>query len=166
MGRKDPKNIYLIIPPVHIPRWGSIHDLYKSWINSWRWAWAHTKPAYFVTSGQSCEATTWIPHHWCAVKINADIILKTNMISWAVKKTNLFLSSNMDQRNYVHTLCQQGLTYGPYVCKHNTPSQYHYTNISHRSQRLSRKLANPSNSCLWYLQLQLKGWSPLQDEGE
>lgn len=51
--------IYLIMPPLTVPRTGSCHVLYKSCISSCLWAWAHTSPAYFVTSGQSCEATTY-----------------------------------------------------------------------------------------------------------
>lgn len=51
-------NMYLIMPPVTVPPLGSCQVLYKSWISSCRWGWAHTKPAYFVTSGQSWEATT------------------------------------------------------------------------------------------------------------
>lgn len=51
---------YLIIPPLMMPQWGSFQHLKRSWISSSRWGWAHTNPAYFVTSGQSWDATTWI----------------------------------------------------------------------------------------------------------
>jgi len=47
------------MPPLTVPRTGSCQVLYKSCISSCRWAWAHTKPAYFVTSGQSWDATTY-----------------------------------------------------------------------------------------------------------
>lgn len=61
----------LIMPPVTMPLSGSCQVLNKSWISSCRWGWAHTKPVYFVTSGQSCEATTCV-----AVVIMARIHLK------------------------------------------------------------------------------------------
>ena len=51
---------YRIIPPLTKPRTGSCHILYKSCMSSCLWAWAHTKPAYFVSSGQSWDATTYV----------------------------------------------------------------------------------------------------------
>ena len=50
---------YLIMPPLTVPRTGSCHVLYRSCMSSCLWAWAQTNPAYLVTSGQSCEATTY-----------------------------------------------------------------------------------------------------------
>ena len=55
---REVKFLYLIMPPLTVPRTGSCHVLYKSCMSSCLWAWAQTSPAYFVTSGQSWEATT------------------------------------------------------------------------------------------------------------
>lgn len=50
---------YLIIPPCTSPLLGSSNVVKRSWIISSRWAWAETVPLYFVTQGQSMEATTY-----------------------------------------------------------------------------------------------------------
>lgn len=65
---------YLIMPPVTVPLVGSCQVLNKSWMSSCRWAWALTKPAYLVTSGQSWDATTYI---WLEIsdKINTQLSL-------------------------------------------------------------------------------------------
>lgn len=58
-NRTSKPRMHLIMPPLTVPRTGSCHVLYKSCMSSCRWACAHTSPAYFVTSGQSWDATTY-----------------------------------------------------------------------------------------------------------
>ena len=84
-----------------------------------------------------------------------NVQLRSTLISWAVKKTILFLPSHMDNKTicilYVNKFWHVGL----YVCKHNIPSQYPYTKISHWYQgsvenlQILQTRVHDTYSCNW-----------------